>query len=59
MRLPWSVSWSVRFTTEIFRKDGYEFTAYDNGRDILYNVDAITPIVTSTVHSPEGKLTYQ
>ena len=27
-------------TIELFRKDGYDFTAYDNVRDILCNTDA-------------------
>ena len=43
-------------TTELFQKNGYDLNAYNNVRDILYNIDVITNIVKSTVHSPVGKL---
>ena len=43
-------------TTELFQKNGYDFNAYNNVKDILYNDDVITNIVKSIVHSPEGKL---
>ena len=43
-------------TTELFQKNGYDLNAYKNVRDILYNIDVITNIVKSIVHSPVGKL---
>ena len=35
---------------------GYDWNAYNNVRDLLYNTDVITNIVKSIVHSPVGKL---
>ena len=43
-------------TTELFQKNGYDFNAYNNVRDILYNTDVITNIVKSIVYSAVGKL---
>ena len=43
-------------TTELFQKNGYDFNAYNNVRDILYNNDVIINIVKSIVHNPVGKL---
>ena len=43
-------------TTELFQKNGYDWNAYNNVRDILYSTDDITNIVKSIVHSPVGKL---
>ena len=39
-------------TTELFQKNGYDFNACNNVRDILYNTDVINPIVKL----PVGKL---
>ena len=43
-------------TTELFQKNGYDFNACNNVRDILYNTDIINSIVKLIVHSPVGKL---
>ena len=43
-------------TTELFKKNGYDFNACNNVRDILYNTDIISSIVKLIVHSPVGKL---
>ena len=43
-------------TTELFQKNGYDFNACNNVRDILYNVNIINSIVKLIVHSPVGKL---
>ena len=37
-------------------KDGYDFTACNNVREILYNTDVITFIVKLIVHSLVSKL---
>ena len=42
-------------TTELFQKNGYNFNACNNVRDILYNTD-INSVVKLIVHSPVGKL---
>ena len=42
-------------STELFEKNGYDFIACNNVRDILYNTD-INSIVKLIVHSPVGKL---
>ena len=42
-------------TTELFEKNGYDFNACNNVRDILYNTD-INSVVKLIVHSPVGKL---
>ena len=39
-----------------FRKNGYDFNACNNVREILYNTDVITSIVKLIIHSPVGKL---
>ena len=41
-------------TTELLQKNGYDLNAYNNVRDILYNIDVINNIVKSIVHSPMG-----
>ena len=43
-------------TTELFQKNGYDFNACNNVRDILYNTDIINSIVKLIVHSPVGQL---
>ena len=43
-------------TTELFQKNRYDLSAYNNVRDILYNTDVITNIVELIVHNPVGKL---
>ena len=43
-------------TTELFQKNGYDFNACNNVRDILYNADIINSVVKLIVHSPVGKL---
>ena len=43
-------------TAELFQKNGYDFNACNNVRDILYNTDVINSIVKVIVHSPVGKL---
>ena len=43
-------------TTELFQKNGYDFNACNNVRDILYNTDVINSIVKLIVYSPVGKL---
>ena len=43
-------------TTELFQKNGYDFNVCNNVRDMLYNTDAINPIVKWIVHSPVGNL---
>ena len=43
-------------TTELFQKNGYDFNACNNVRDILYNTDIINSIVKLIVHSPVSKL---
>ena len=43
-------------TTELFQKNGYDFNACNNVRDILYNTHIINSIVKMIVHSPVGKL---
>ena len=42
--------------TELFQKNGYDFNAYNNVGDILYNTGVIANIVKSIVHSPVGKV---
>ena len=42
--------------TELFQKNGYDFNACNNVRDILYNTDLIASIVKLIAHSPVGKL---
>ena len=39
-----------------FRKNGYDFNACNNVRDILYNTEIINSVVRLIVHSPIGKL---
>ena len=39
-----------------FRKNGYDFNACTNVRDILYNTDVIASIVKLFAHSHAGKL---
>ena len=41
--------------TELFQKNGYDFIACNNVRDILYNTDVTNHIVKLIVHSPVGK----
>ena len=43
-------------TTELFQKNGYDFNACNNVKDILYNTDIINSIIKLIVHSPVGKL---
>ena len=43
-------------TTELFQKNGYDFNACNNVRDILCNTDIINSIVKLIVYSPVGKL---
>ena len=43
-------------TTELFQKNGYDFIACNNVRDILYNSDIMNSIVKLIVHIPVGKL---
>ena len=43
-------------TTELFQKNGYDFNACNNIRDILYNTDIINSIVKLIAQSPVGKL---
>ena len=43
-------------TTELFEKNGYDFNACNNVRDILYNNDIINSIVRLIVHSAVSKL---
>ena len=43
-------------TTELFQKNGYDFNACNNVRDILYNTDIISFIVKLIDYSPVGKL---
>ena len=43
-------------TTELFQKNGYDFNAYSNVRDILYNTDVIISIVKLAIRRPVGKL---
>ena len=43
-------------TTELFQKNGYDFNACNNVRDILYNTDIISSVVKLIVHSPVDKL---
>ena len=43
-------------TTELFQKNGYDFNACNNVRDILYNTNDINSIVQLIVHCPVGKL---
>ena len=43
-------------TTKLFLKNGYDFNACNNVRDILYNTDIISSIVKLIVHSPVGKV---
>ena len=40
----------------VILKNGYDFNACNNVRDILYNTDIINYIVKLVVHSPVGKL---
>ena len=40
----------------ICKKNGYDFNAYNNVRDILYNADIIRSIVKLIVHSYVGKI---
>ena len=39
----------------ILTKNGYDFNACNNVRDILYDIHVITSIVNLFVHSPVGK----
>ena len=41
---------------QLFQKNGYDFNACNNVRDILYNTDNINSIVKLIVHSPVRKL---
>ena len=41
-------------TTELFQKNGYDFYACNNVRDILCNIDVTNHIVKLIVHSPVG-----
>ena len=43
-------------TTELFQKNGYDFNACNNVKDILYNTDIINSIIKLIVHSAVGKL---
>ena len=43
-------------TTELFQKNGYDFNACNNVRDILYYTDVINSFVKLIVHSLVGKL---
>ena len=43
-------------TKELYQKNGHDFNASNNVRDILYNTDVISSIVKLIVHSPVGKL---
>ena len=43
-------------TTRLLQKNGYDFNACNNVRDILYNTDVIASIVKLIVHSSVGKL---
>ena len=43
-------------TTELFQKNGYDFNACNNVRDILYNTDIINSIVKLIVQGPVGTL---
>ena len=43
-------------TTESFQKNGYDFNACTNVRDILYNTEVIASVVKLIVHSHAGKL---
>ena len=51
-----SVKLECPITTELFKKNGYDFNACNNVRDILYNADIISSIVKLIVHSPVGKI---
>ena len=44
--------------TELFQKNGYDFNACNNVRDILDITDIIDSVVKLIVHSPVGKLVY-
>ena len=48
-----SVSQSL---SELFQKNGYDFNACNNARDILYNTDVITSVVKLIVDNTMGKL---
>ena len=39
-------------TTKLFQKNGYDFIAGNNVRDILYNTIVINSVVKLIVHSP-------
>ena len=39
-------------TTVLLQKNGYDFNACNNVRDVLYNTDAVTAVVKLIVHSP-------
>ena len=43
-------------TTDLVKKNGYDFNDCNNVRDILYNTDIIISLVKLIVHSPVGKL---
>ena len=43
-------------TAMLSQKNGYDFNACNNVRDILHNTDVITSIVKLIVRSPIGKL---
>ena len=43
-------------TTELLQKNGYDFNACSNVRDILYNTDVIISIVKFAIRCPVGKL---
>ena len=40
----------------ISEKNGYDFNACNNVRDILYNINIINSIAKLIVHNPVGKL---
>ena len=40
----------------LFQKNGYDFNACNNVRDILYKTDIIRSIVKLIVHSSVGKI---
>ena len=43
-------------TTQLVRKNGYDFNACDIARDILYITDVVTSVIKLIVHGPAGKL---
>ena len=48
------MSYYYRNISEKINKNGYDLNAYNNVRDILFNIDVITNIVKSIVHSSVG-----